>query len=134
MQFFPDRTVHRNYHTFKNALTVKGHRAVERDPSDPTFQSLASKYQHDPERSKMRMKMREERMRARESNGYAPRCDSKLDFLQACLLDLPFSSKQISRLFFVRNPSKSLQRKCGTRQFWRFENEFQHFENEFHYF
>ena len=33
--------------------------------------------------------------------------------------------------FFVRNPSQSLQRKCGTRQFWRFENEFQHFENEF---
>ena len=33
--------------------------------------------------------------------------------------------------FFVRNPSKSLQRKCGTRQFLRFENEFQHFENEF---
>ena len=32
------------------------------------------------------------------------------------------------RLFFVRNPSQSLQRKCGTRQFWRFENEFQHFE------
>ena len=95
IQFFLDRTVHRNYHTFKNALTVKGHRAVERDPSDPTFQSLASKYQHDPERSKMRMKMREERMRARESNGYAPRCDSKLDFLQACLLDPPFSSKQM---------------------------------------
>ena len=95
IKFYLDRTVHRNYHTFKNALTVKGHRAVERDPSDPTFQSLASKYQHDPERSKMRMKMREERMRARESNGYAPRCDSKLDFLQACLLDLPFSSKQM---------------------------------------
>ena len=38
------------------------------------------------------------------------------------------------RPFFVRNPSQSLQRKCGTRQFWRFENEFQLFENEFHYF
>ena len=38
------------------------------------------------------------------------------------------------RLFYVRNPSKSLQRKCGTRQFWRFENEFQHFENEFQHF
>ena len=25
---------------------------------------------------------------------------------------------------FVRNPSHSLQRKCGTRQFWRFENKF----------
>ena len=36
--------------------------------------------------------------------------------------------------FFVRNPSHSLQRKCGTRQFWRFENEFQHFENEFQHF
>ena len=30
----------------------------------------------------------------------------------------------------MRHPSKSLQRKCGTRQFRRFENEFQHFENE----
>ena len=39
-----------------------------------------------------------------------------------------------SRLFFVRNPSHSLQRKCGTRQFWRFENELQHFENEFQLF
>ena len=39
MQYYVTfRTVHRNYHTFKNALTVKGHRAVERDPSDPTFQ------------------------------------------------------------------------------------------------
>ena len=38
------------------------------------------------------------------------------------------------RLFFVRNPSNSLQRKCGNRQFWPFENEFQHFENEFQLF
>ena len=43
-------------------------------------------------------------------------------------------SLNISRLFFVRYPSQSLQRKCGTRQFWRFENEFQLFENEFHNF
>ena len=119
IKFYLDRTVHRNYHTFKNALTVKGHRAVERDPSDPTFQSLASKYQHDPERSKMRMKMREERMRARESNGYAPRCDSKLDFLQACLLDLPFSSKQIvvvnlPEYYFMKKKSSMFAKKSET--------------------
>ena len=36
--------------------------------------------------------------------------------------------------FFVRNPSHYVLMKCGTRQFWRFENEFQHFENEFHPF
>jgi len=73
-------TVHRNYHTFKNALSVynKGHRTVERDPSDPTFQSLASKYQHDPERSRLRMKMREERLRARESNGFPPSSPSSV--------------------------------------------------------
>ena len=38
------------------------------------------------------------------------------------------------RLFFVRNPSHYVLMKCGTRQFWHFENEFQHFENEFHPF
>ena len=36
--------------------------------------------------------------------------------------------------FFVRNPSKSLQIKCGTNEFRHFENEFHHFENEFHDF
>ena len=57
----------------KNALSVYGagtqrrHRPVERDPSHPDFQSIASKYQHDPERSRQRMRMREERLRARES-------------------------------------------------------------------
>ena len=30
--------------------------------------------------------------------------------------------------FFVRNPSKYLQRKCGTSEFRRFEIEFWHFE------
>ena len=33
----------------------------------PDFQSIASKFQHDPERSRQRMRMREERLRARES-------------------------------------------------------------------
>ena len=36
--------------------------------------------------------------------------------------------------FFVRNPSKSLQIKCGTNEFRHSENEFRHFENEFHHF
>ena len=61
----------------KNGLSVyvKGHRPVERDPSDPSFQSIANKYQYDPaiqdQRSKQRMKMREERLKARESNGFS---------------------------------------------------------------
>ena len=38
----------------------------------------------------------------------------------------PYSGK-----FFVRNPSKDLQRKCGTNEFLRFENEFLHFKSEF---
>ena len=29
--------------------------------------------------------------------------------------------------FFVRNPSHYVLMKCGTRQFWRFENEFHPF-------
>ena len=71
------RTVHRKYNTVKNGLSVyvKGHRPVERDPSDPSFQSIANKYQHDPavqdQRSRQRMRMREERLRARESNGFS---------------------------------------------------------------
>ena len=40
----------------------------------------------------------------------------------------------IIRGFFVRNPFHYVLMKCGTRQFWRFENEFWHFENEFHDF
>lgn len=65
--------MHRKYTSMKNALSVYGagtqrrHRPVERDPSHPDFQSIASKYQHDPERSRQRMRMREERLRARES-------------------------------------------------------------------
>lgn len=63
--------MHRKYTSMKNALSVYGganrHRPVERDPSNPDFQSIASKYQHDPERSRQRMRMREERLRARES-------------------------------------------------------------------
>ncbi len=64
--------MHRKYTSMKNALSVYGgtankHRAVERDPSNPDFQSIASKYHHDPERSRQRMRMREERLRARES-------------------------------------------------------------------
>ena len=43
-------------------------------------------------------------------------------------------SMGLPRLFFVRNPSHYVLMKCGTRQFWHFENEFQHFENEFHPF
>ena len=31
----------------------------------------------------------------------------------------------------MRNPSKDLQRKCGTNEFLSFENEFLHFKNEF---
>ena len=45
-----------------------------------------------------------------------------------------FHSYIPTQAFFVRNPSHSLQRKCGTRHFWRFENEFQHFKNEFQLF
>ena len=41
---------------------------------------------------------------------------------------------EASQAFFVQNPSHYVLMKCGTRQFWRFENEFQHFENEFHPF
>ena len=63
--------MHRKYTSMKNAFSVYGgankHRPVERDPSHPDFQSIASKYQHDPERSRQRMRMREERLRARES-------------------------------------------------------------------
>ena len=35
---------------------------------------------------------------------------------------------QIAGKFFVRNLSKDLQRKCGTKEFLRFENEFLHFK------
>jgi hypothetical protein len=72
-----NRTVHRKYNTVKNGLSVyvKGHRPVERDSSDPSFQSIANKYHHDPavqdQRSRQRMRMREERLRARESNGFS---------------------------------------------------------------
>ena len=63
--------MHRKYTSMKNAISVYGgagkHRPVERDPSHPDFQSIASKYHHDPERSRQRMRMREERLRARES-------------------------------------------------------------------
>jgi hypothetical protein len=63
--------MHRKYTTMKNAISVYGgtnkHRPVERDPSHPDFQSIASKYHHDPERSRQRMRMREERLKARES-------------------------------------------------------------------
>ncbi len=60
--------MHRKYTAMKNAMSVYGgHRPVERDPSHPDFQSIASKYQHDPERSRQRMRMREERLKARES-------------------------------------------------------------------
>ena len=34
----------------------------------------------------------------------------------------------------MRNPSKYLQKKCGTKEFWRFEIEFRHFEIEFPHF
>ena len=68
---FHCRTMQRKYTSMKNAFSVYGgankHRPVERDPSHPDFQSIASKYQHDPERSRQRMRMREERLRARES-------------------------------------------------------------------
>ena len=40
----------------------------------------------------------------------------------------------VSRQFFVRVPSQYLLMKCGTGQFWNFENEFWHFEKEFQYF
>ena len=40
----------------------------------------------------------------------------------------------ITGKFFVLNPSKYLQGKCGTKQFRRFENEFRRFENEFRRF
>lgn len=64
-------TVHRKYTTMKKALTeYNKHRAVDRDMSNPDFQSIATKYQHDPERSKQRMRIREEKLRARESNGF----------------------------------------------------------------
>ena len=41
---------------------------------------------------------------------------------------------ELIQAFFVRNPSKSLQIKCGTNEFRHFENEFHHFENKFHDF
>ena len=65
-------TMHRKYTSMKNALSTYGgaanrHRPVERDPSNPDYQSIASKYQNDPERSRQRMRIREEKLRARES-------------------------------------------------------------------
>lgn len=61
------RTVHRKYNTVKNAISVyKGSRPTDRDGSDPSFQSIASKYQHDPERSRLRMQRREANLKAME--------------------------------------------------------------------
>ena len=45
--------------------------------------------------------------------------------------NLPITSTHWAGKFFVRNPSKYLQIKCGTKEFRRFENEFQPFENQF---
>ncbi len=68
-------TMHRKYTTMKKAISVYGrqHRAVDRDPSNPDFQTIASRYggqAYDPERSRARMQKREEKLRARESNGF----------------------------------------------------------------
>lgn len=61
--FFPFRTMHRKYTSMKKALS-KHHRHVDRDPSNPDFQTIASRYQsYDPERSKMRMQKREEKLK-----------------------------------------------------------------------
>ena len=47
------------------------------------------------------------------------------------LVDTNVGRLQVTGKFFVRNPSKDLQRKCRTNEFLRFENEFLHFKNEF---
>eukprot|EP00095_Tigriopus_kingsejongensis_P001891 maker-scaffold287_size221780-snap-gene-0.26 protein:Tk01891 transcript:maker-scaffold287_size221780-snap-gene-0.26-mRNA-1 annotation:"nadph oxidase 5-like isoform x5" len=64
-------TMHRKYTVMKKALTdYNKQRGVEREMSNPDFQTIATRYQHDPERSKQRMRIREEKLRARESNGF----------------------------------------------------------------
>ena len=60
------RTMHRKYTTMKKAISVYNkHRVVDRDPSNPDFQTIASKYNttYDAERSKARMQKREEKLR-----------------------------------------------------------------------
>ena len=94
------RTMHRKYTSMKNALSVYGgtqrqHRPVERDPSHPDFQSIASKYQHDPERSRQRMRMREERLRARESYDL-----EEVKFLN--FKKLKISEKKLSKKIFFK--------------------------------
>lgn len=50
----------------KKALTTR-HRPVDRDPSNPDFQTISHRYQNDPERmeerSKQRMRERAEKLR-----------------------------------------------------------------------
>ena len=46
----------------------------------------------------------------------------------------PNFDKTVRGKFFVRFPSKYLQRKCGTREFLHFGNELWHFEFQFQQF
>ena len=56
--------MNRKFTVMKKTFTeYKQHRTVDRDPSNPDFQTIASKYVHDPERSKQRMRVREEKLR-----------------------------------------------------------------------
>ena len=54
----------RKYTTMKKAISVYNKRGVDRDLSNPDFQTIASKYQnYDEERSKERMRKRQEKLR-----------------------------------------------------------------------
>ena len=46
----------------KHISMYNSHRPVDRDPSNPDFQTLATKFAHDPERSKERMRKRQEKL------------------------------------------------------------------------
>ena len=53
--------MHRKYTTMKKHISMyNSHRPVDRDPSNPDFQTLATKFAHDPERSKERMRKQTE--------------------------------------------------------------------------
>ena len=54
----------RKYTTMKKAISVYNKRGVDRDLSNPDFQTIARKYQnYDEERSKERMRKRQEKLR-----------------------------------------------------------------------
>ncbi len=43
----------------KHISTYNSHRTVDRDPSNPDFQTISNMYKYDPKRSEERMKKRE---------------------------------------------------------------------------